>query len=228
MPLYPCLKHFVCYRTRVIYILNIYYRFNRSTLLSWSIEPVYYTVGVLNALSRQHSEDEIVKETFPDILKAISFTSSASVQDTPMIDSVSISGAEENVIPQSLLRVTALTSQDWRHAHLTDQEISFIVSCISRGHRPDAQQVMDAGVDSRFLKHWKSLVVTDGILLRRSTIDGQEELQMVIPQSLRELVFCAYHDDLGHQGRDRTLSLMKQRVYWPGMYTFVKEHIRTC
>ncbi len=41
-------------------------------------------------------------------------------------------------------------------------------------------------------------------------------------------MFNAYHDDLGHQGRDRTTSVMKQRVFWPGMEQFIEDHVKRC
>ena len=49
-----------------------------------------------------------------------------------------------------------------------------------------------------------------------------------MPENLRTDVFKAYHDDLGHQGRDRTLSLIKRRLYWPGMDAFVSQKIQEC
>ena len=36
------------------------------------------------------------------------------------------------------------------------------------------------------------------------------------------------HDDVGHQGRDRTLSLVRQRFYWPGLETDVEEKVKKC
>ena len=33
---------------------------------------------------------------------------------------------------------------------------------------------------------------------------------------------------LGHKGRDRTTSIMKQRFFWPGMDAFIKDKIKTC
>lgn len=50
----------------------------------------------------------------------------------------------------------------------------------------------------------------------------------MLPQAVRKDVFKALHDDLGHQGRDRTLSLFKQRFFWPGMVTFVEENVQSC
>ena len=42
----------------------------------------------------------------------------------------------------------------------------------------------------------------------------------------RALVGC--HDDVGHQGRMRTLSLLRERFYWPGMQTEAMQHVQQC
>ena len=70
--------------------------------------------------------------------------------------------------------------------------------------------------------------IEDGVLLRESVQQGQTVKQLVVPESLREDMFKAYHDDLGHQGRDRTLSLMKRRLYWPGMDAFICKKVQEC
>lgn len=59
-------------------------------------------------------------------------------------------------------------------------------------------------------------------------VDGQQCKQLVLPFSLRDIIFRAYHDDLGHQGRDRTLSLIKRRMFWPGMDSYIQDRIRQC
>ena len=38
----------------------------------------------------------------------------------------------------------------------------------------------------------------------------------------------ACHDELGHLGMDRTLAILQNRVYWPGMSRDIQEHIHTC
>ena len=43
-------------------------------------------------------------------------------------------------------------------------------------------------------------------------MNGQNFLQLILPPAFREDVFELLHDDLGHQGRDRTMSLIKQRL----------------
>ena len=39
-------------------------------------------------------------------------------------------------------------------------------------------------------------------------------------------VLKSYHDDLGHQGRDRTASLIKGRFFWPRMNKFIRNYVQ--
>ena len=45
--------------------------------------------------------------------------------------------------------------------------------------------------------------------------------EILLPEKLQTEMFNAYHDDLGLQGRTRTLCLMKRRWFWPGIDSFV-------
>ena len=41
--------------------------------------------------------------------------------------------------------------------------------------------------------------------------------QLVVPKTYRARALAGCHDDVGHQGRMRTLSLFRERFFWPGM-----------
>ena len=77
-------------------------------------------------------------------------------------------------------------------------------------------QISDVG---RYIRDWDKLQLRDGVLYRKAYVGSLDCLQMLLPVELRDEVFMALHDDLGHQGRDRAVSLFKQRFYWPGMET---------
>lgn len=49
----------------------------------------------------------------------------------------------------------------------------------------------------------------------KTPFNGEGTEQPVLPTSLTDIIFRAYHDDLGHQGRDRTTSLIRRRFFWP-------------
>ena len=62
----------------------------------------------------------------------------------------------------------------------------------------------------------------------KSTLNGQEFLQLVLPPGCENIVFQALHDDLWHQGRVHTTSLIKQRFFWPGMDSYIKSKVKSC
>ena len=50
-------------------------------------------------------------------------------------------------------------------------------------------------------------------------------LLLAVPQELREVMLQAFHDRAGHLGTVRTYQTMRQRIYWPGMWDEVVEHV---
>ena len=63
--------------------------------------------------------------------------------------------------------------------------------------------------------HW--LILKDGVLHRLYIHNDVEYHQLVLPQRYHKKVLQSLHNDLGHQGIDRTLDLLRKRVYWPTM-----------
>ena len=49
------------------------------------------------------------------------------------------------------------------------------------------------------------------MMCSRPRLNGQEFQQLVLSLAIREVGFGAYHNDLGHQGRDQIISVIKQR-----------------
>ena len=197
---------------------------------------IQYRSGKKNAdadgLSRQHEEK--ITTVFPDIVKSICQTVIVEKEDAPFAESLIAPNAlvttqqtpEEN-IPEQVL-ASALKSTDWKKAQAADRNIKFIIDCILKNHQPTNNQARSHGVDIAFLQDWNSYTLKNDVLYKRSTANDETYDQLVLPSSLKDIVFKAYHDDLGHQGRDRTISLLRQRFFWPGMNRFVKEKVKAC
>ena len=60
-----------------------------------------------------------------------------------------------------------------------------------------------------------------GLLVRRSKSNSQ----IVLPRSLRSLVYHESHDNLGHLGVERVMQLARARVFWPKMQADVTDYI---
>jgi len=51
--------------------------------------------------------------------------------------------------------------------------------------------------------------------------------QLCIPCGLRESIASSLHDNNAHIGFDRLYAMARTRYHWPGMYTFLHDHVRT-
>ena len=75
-------------------------------------------------------------------------------------------------------------------------------------------------------KSENQLKMKRGKLYRETSINGEPCEQFVLPQKHIPDVLRQLHDNVGHMGHDRTLSLVRDRFYWPGMAKDVEEWIK--
>ena len=74
--------------------------------------------------------------------------------------------------------------------------------------------------------HW--LILKDGVLHRLYIHNDVEYHQLVLPQRYHKKILQSLHNDLGHQGINRTLDLLRERVYWPTMTQDASSWIEQC
>ena len=76
----------------------------------------------------------------------------------------------------------------------------------------------------------KDLVYQNGLLYMQetSTNTTDELLLFIIPAGKRQAAVDLCHHDAGHQGRDRTYSLLKERFWYPKMRTQMMASIMNC
>ena len=98
-----------------------------------------------------------------------------------------------------------------------DPNIGPILQQVSQGVQPTLGKLTPGSSRHRLAKEFDKLKLKRGLLYRLTTVDGQEHFQVVMPKVYRELILTSLHDNAGHQGRDKTLSLVRDRFCWPGM-----------
>jgi len=97
------------------------------------------------------------------------------------------------------------------------------------GYLPDQTQKRSLDHEvQKFIKVFTKLKLQDGILYHSCLVNGEAKNQLVLSKTAQYTIFKALHDDLGHQGRDRTLSLFRDRFYWPGMVKNVTQWVKGC
>ena len=95
-----------------------------------------------------------------------------------------------------------------------------IIDNLEVGPRVSAKQTQ---IDRCYLKEWQTYYLSQDVLYRRGELNGQQFQQFFLPLELRDSLFEVLHDDLEHQRKDRTSSLLKQSFYWPGIDAYMKK-----
>lgn len=110
--------------------------------------------------------------------------------------------------------------QELQQSQHQDTVISKVLPFVAARKRPSRRERFGGDLKAiRLLKQWDKLEVRDGVMYRvtKDSVSKQKRFQFVLPHCLRDKALSGIHDQAGHQGQDRTLSLAKQRFYWPNM-----------
>ena len=148
-----------------------------------------------------------------------------------LIESVSCSS---KIIPPELsLNSDSSSNINWMKEQRADPNLTVIIKLIESGqlqkrklHGKDSPEVKS------LLRIRKSLKLVKDILYRKTYTDNSSSKrilwQLIVPKAYRSRALAGCHDDVGHQGRMRTLSLLRERFFWPGMQTEAIQHVLKC
>ena len=147
-----------------------------------------------------------------------------------MIESISSS---PEIIPNELITDSSEPPLDWFKLQRADPSLATIIHLIESDQLYKRKSYKKDSADIKsLLRIKKSLVLTIGILFRKSYTDNTSLKriiwQLVVPKTHRHKAILGCHDEIGHQGRVRTLSLLRERFFWPGMQVEATQHIAKC
>lgn len=79
---------------------------------------------------------------------------------------------------------------------------------------------------------WKRLELREGVLHRKWEDKSGKRItyQLLVPEIYRADIIKSLHDAVtaGHLGVNKTLSRVRERFYWPGIGSYVKDWCRKC
>lgn len=163
---------------------------------------------------------------FNDTVKAI-IQGCRLVDDSPVVECISMS---QKVVDLSTdVSSNYLSDVDWKQEQSKDRTISRVIQIFSTGHKPTRRLAAhETESVRRYLREWPNLFLKEGVLFRHGYVCGHAVDQLVLPEAFHDVVFTGLHDNAGHQGIDRTNSLVKSRFFWPGLDGFVETRVRRC
>lgn len=123
-----------------------------------------------------------------------------------------------------------ITTCDWAKAQRDDPSLNKVIFYISKGITPSAKQLESMHKTAKqLLREPSRLVIKNDVLYRLKDEHGDEaDVQLVLPPNYQAELFRILHCEAGHLGRDKTLSLFQDRVYWPGMVADIAKMVATC
>ena len=189
--------------------------------------------GDADGLSRRPHE---TTEMFPDVVKAVCQAYTVQTDACPYVETLVLNNNAQLIESEindsegfTSVGSTELSGVDWAKEQASDKTLNRVIELLISGYFPHKnEQRVETTEVSRYFREWTKLEVANHILYRISILDGQETSQLVVPTSFRTTVLKHLHDDFGHQGRDRTLSLFRSRFFWPGLESDVTNKVRAC
>ena len=153
-----------------------------------------------------------------------------AVTKSSLIESVSCSAG---IIPTELDMNDKLSNINWMKEQRLDPNLGVIIRLIESGQLFKRKlQGNDSTELKSFLRNKRSLKLIKDVLYRKSFSDNSTTKktmwQLVVPKIFRERALSGCHDDVGHQGILRTLSLLRERFYWPGMQEEATQYVMRC
>ena len=121
--------------------------------------------------------------------------------------------------------ISKMTIHDWILAQEDDPLIHKLMKFVHSRKLHKYKLPQDASDEEKQFHHIRyQLKLRHGVLYRRYGT----EFKLVLPYLFRRKVLTGCHDDLGHHGIERTLSVIRDRFYWPRLADDVKAHIKNC
>ena len=215
-----------------------------AALASYNMKQEYLKGSdnkVADTLSRV-STHKLDEETVTELLNH------ARTGSTPRAEMANIHVIEEgeHVDQEVIVRYTQivkqhrnfqnLANQDWVRAQSSDPIIPQVIKWIQR-LKEDRRKLEEylarvaSDYEKRFYVAWqKEFALQDNLLYLQVTPANSQDTApvFVIPTADRQAAIDSCHRSVGHQGHDRTLSLLKERFWWLGMSQALLRAVANC
>ena len=123
--------------------------------------------------------------------------------------------------------IQSLAVGDIRKAQNADLVISRVVA-LKKTHTylKHKDKLTEDEAVRQLLREWPRLQIDREGILRRETATRK---QLVVPESLKLVVYKHLHEEMGHLGADRMVALARERFFWPKMRQEMEHYVtRVC
>ena len=166
-------------------------------------------------------------EMFPDVVKAVCQAALIDRKQLPLAESLVITNTGRLTDGTPELESQELSTVNWQQVQDSDPVIGRLKMLLNSGDKVDCLEQESLDI-RKYLRERRNFDLKKDILVRNALIDGMDVQQIVLPESMTDMVLKGLHDDVGHQGREKTSWLVKQRFYWVGMDLDIRNKVEHC
>lgn len=175
----------------------------------------------IESLMRECSE-ELLPNAITAAIQAV------EVQDkSPATWSLTAASMSVSVENELFTTPSSIPREQLREAQKSDPVIHPVLESKLSGSKPSAKELrtFDQKIKCLF-REWDKLIFDDDGILYRKTASRK---QLVLPDSYKGKVMEELHNNMGHQGAERTVSLVRDRFFWPHMQSDIEYYVtKTC
>ena len=190
-------------------------------------------------------DDRLMEGEVQDYLSKIPYPGVKAVLDnavTPLVDRAEQGvrpnpscqkACQEGTLDARPVRLATTNVIDWKLEQKEDPVLYQVVKHRKASHETFKEallKVTDQKATTAYVNSKEQLIMKNGLLYRQSKQGPVEEIvfQFVVPQIHRSAALDGCHREAAHQGQRRSLSLMQERFWWPGMARDLRNHIKKC
>ena len=124
----------------------------------------------------------------------------------------------------------SITPKEMVEHKCQDNQISPIIEYVEKDQRPPKKFMYQirSKLSCKLSLQWDRLILKQGVLHQLYIFNEIEYHQLVLPQLYNQKILTALQDNMGHQGIDRTMDLLRERDYWPSMAKDVQNWVTGC
>lgn len=197
-----------------------------------------YRPGTVNRdadfLSRQPAEmdkimEECTEERDPSDITAV--RDGLQAQNNSYTDWISAITCNVDVLPELTTTckttVQPIPAEEILASQREDEVINRVITLRQQTeHLKYRDKIRESTAVKRLLREWQRLHLDEDGILRRKT---NSRTQLVVPEKLKPLIYQQLHEEMGHLGADRMISLARERFFWPKMREEIEHYVtRVC
>ena len=140
---------------------------------------------------------------------------------------------QEETIVASPARLTTTNVTNWKQEQKEDP----VLYQVAKHLRPPREtfrvvlhKVLDKKATAAYVKAKEHLLIKNGLLYRKTRQGqaGETVFQFIVLQRHRGATLDGCHQKVAYQGQHRSIALMQERFWWPGMTRDLRNRIKKC